>query len=732
MKKETNKKEMSFVKINIYLILCCFMLLSLSTIAYSALNQKLYISGDLALRAVKDLRITDLKYSSNTNSRELFNPKFTSNSITISNNPTSTTGSNTYTATIKNNGTVVMEISNITINPNSNDVTAKIINDTIKVGTTIPAGESVTFSINISGKAGSAIIEFTFKEYVPTPPNEPNLLNGSLTPVVYDETKSSWVVADTTKEWYNYSKQEWANAVILNSGVTKNVGDTVIVPTDTSSTSEVKAMLVWIPRYEYHIEGTYGTHLDGTAGTKALPGQIEVKFIPKSQTTADSNYILHPAFTWDDNSDGTIATSEHISGIWVGKFETTGTATAPTILPNVQSLRNQNISTQFNTSLKLKNYLSNVGTTDSHMAKNSEWGAVAYLSQSVYGKYGNTSYTGANKEVYKNDSSSYYTGRSSGTYPQSGSSSSGTYLYNDLGIRKVITRPGATELEPSVSNTDRYPWLIENGIYKSNIVNKNSTTTNLKFTFTLPESGALSFDWSVSSESASYDYVYYTIKKDGSAMTGTGTSTKIGGTALGTTESTLKYVNVSKELEKGNYEITFTYRKDSSSRNGTDTAYVKNIKVEYGGEIKEEMVQTEATGVGASTTGNITGIYDMAGGAGEYVMGYLTTASTTWGATSSTNDAGFTSAPASKYYDAYTSTTATTACNGGICKGHALSETSGWYNDVAYFVSADYPWFLRGGYYSNYAIAGLFYTGTYNGNASGSNSCRSVFLAPGA
>ena len=37
------------------------------------------------------------------------------------------------------------------------------------------------------------------------------------------------------------------------------------------------------------------------------------------------------------------------------------------------------------------------------MMKNIEWGAVAYLSQSIYGKYGNISYTGANKEVYKND-----------------------------------------------------------------------------------------------------------------------------------------------------------------------------------------------------------------------------------------------------------------------------------------------------------------------------------------
>ena len=409
--------------------------------------------------------------------------------------------------------------------------------------------------------------------------NDPNLLNNSLTPVVYDESKSAWVVADTTKEWYNYAKQEWANAVILNSGVTKNVGDTVIVPTDSSSTSEVKAMLVWIPRYEYKITGTYGIHLDGTAGTKALPGQIEVRFIPKSQTTADSNYILHPAFTWDDNSDGTIATSEHISGIWVGKFETTGTGDTPTILPNVTSLRTQNISTQFNTSLKLKNYLSTVGTADSHMMKNSEWGAVAYLSQSIYGKYGNTSYTGANKEIYKNDSSSYLTGRSSGTYPQSGSSTSGTCLYNNI--------------------TDR--------------------------------------------------------------------------------------------------------------GNGTGSC-----------------------GGGASTTGNITGIYDIIGGAYEYTMGYLTTASTTWGSTSNSNDAGFSSAPASKYYDAYISTTGTTACNGGVCKGQALSETFSWYNDYPSFVAASSPWLRRGGDYSyENSAAGIFSSFNVIGCSSSGTSFRTVLLLPG-
>ena len=592
MKHKGNKKEISFIKKNIYLIIACFLLLSLSTIGYSALNQKLYISGDLALRAVKDVRISNLEFVSSSNGAyEIYNNKFTTDSISIFTVFPEKNSSIVYRGTINNYGTENMVISSINLSTSSTDISYDISN--IKEGTIIENNTSITFDITLtktvppvsSSEVNSILLEISFKEPDPLytdatiAGNDPNLLNNSLTPVVYDATKSAWVVADTTKEWYNYAKQEWANTVILNSGVTKNVGDTVIVPTDTTETSEVKAMLVWIPRYEYHIEGTYGTHLDGTAGTQALPGQIEVKFVAKSQTTADSNYILHPAFTWDDNSDGVIVDSEHISGIWVGKFEMSGTFDEPTIIPNVKSLRTQNVSTQFNTSLKLKNYLNNVSTTDSHMMKNSEWGAVAYLSQSIYGKYGNTSYTGANKEVYKNDSSDLYTGKSSGTYPQSGIASNGTCLYSDV--------------------TDR--------------------------------------------------------------------------------------------------------------GNGTGSC-----------------------GGGASTTGNITGIYDMSGGEYEYVMGYLTTASTTWGSTDSDNYAEFTEAPERKYYEDYTNIDISTACNEETCKGQALNETSGWYNDSADFILTGYPWFIRGASYYYSEDGGLFSFSRSTGSAHYNISFRTVFLAPGA
>jgi len=245
----------------------------------------------------------------------------------------------------------------------------------------------------------------------------PNLYNNTLTPVIYDG--DNWRVADVTDKWYDYSKQEWANAVILDSNVKKEVGDPITVD---GTNPDVLAMFVWIPRYEYKIEGTYGK-----GGINAsIPGEIEINFIKKDTNEPTENYIIHPAFNFGGN---------HISGIWVGKFElshktkiyslncTTETCSESEgirILPNVQSLRNNKVSSFFyaiRSMSKDKNVFgidSNI--LDTHMIKNSEWGAVAYLSQSRYGKYGNNNYEGTNKEVYINNSSNMITGRSGGSY----------------------------------------------------------------------------------------------------------------------------------------------------------------------------------------------------------------------------------------------------------------------------------------------------------------------------
>jgi len=79
-----------------------------------------------------------------------------------------------------------------------------------------------------------------------------------------------------------------------------------------------------------------------------------------------------------------------------------------TVKANVTSWRNISISDSFTTCLNM-NKVNNpykLNTSDSvvdpHMVKNSEWGAVAYLSKSKYGK--------ETEEVFINNSSDFITG----------------------------------------------------------------------------------------------------------------------------------------------------------------------------------------------------------------------------------------------------------------------------------------------------------------------------------
>ena len=163
---------------------------------------------------------------------------------------------------------------------------------------------------------------------------------------------------------------------------------------------------MWIPRFKYQVWTT-------TTSSKGNEQEIQVIFedadTSMSAGTAVGAYRTHPAFWWDDNSDGDVDAGEMVSGIWVGKFETTGNATTPTIKPNSAALVSQNVSTQFATSQKFSAdgnaYVLNHTNTNAHMMKNSEWGAAAYLSRTKYG---------INQEIYINNSSNKITGRSGG------------------------------------------------------------------------------------------------------------------------------------------------------------------------------------------------------------------------------------------------------------------------------------------------------------------------------
>lgn len=119
-----------------------------------------------------------------------------------------------------------------------------------------------------------------------------------------------------------------------------------------------------------------------------------------------------------------------------------------------------------------------------------------------------------------------------------------------------------------------YPWVNNNGVYESgnnNISDSASTMKSNEFTLTKPLT--LSFDWAVSSEE--YDYLYYTIYKNGVALSDTGESTAISGNY----DDDLTYETVTKTLSAGTYSIEFTYVKDAVDDQGLDMGFVKNINV---------------------------------------------------------------------------------------------------------------------------------------------------------
>jgi len=308
---------------------------------------------------------------------------------------------------------------------------------------------------------GKILLEST--QAVPGKPNEPLLAKGMI-PVVYNETDAVWEVADTSTTWYDYNTQMWANAVTVNETASTCADTSTCVDSVTKrdrsyyelnpgtrvSMDDVNTMWVWIPRFKYKI--TTGL---GSSSELINPPQIDVVFESGTGSTGASeavyrtgiaddgtnvNYYTHPAFRNGEKVYNTTAYDiggwdKELTGIWVGKFETGGTADIPLIKPNISSLTNQNVSTQFVTSLKIagstmdgvtgivttngNNYYGLLSGTDTHMMKNTEWGAVAYLSQSKYGKMGNSMYTGLNKEIYSNKTSypSMVTGNSNGTPP---------------------------------------------------------------------------------------------------------------------------------------------------------------------------------------------------------------------------------------------------------------------------------------------------------------------------
>lgn len=246
--------------------------------------------------------------------------------------------------------------------------------------------------------------------------NKPTIMEGMI-PVYYDNVNKVWRKTNENNDgnkWYDYSQGRWANIVLVNENkqdkrLSKSRYDYVNAKDDTVILySDILAFYVWIPRYKYELFNVDFDKIDetiinikfenGTSSTGDVKCISNEDGVEECQNKRNGNWYTHPAFTFG---------SKELEGIWVGKFETTGSEIQPTILPNMVALTNQSVLQQFDTSKIFSSYV-NSKNVDSHMMKNTEWGAVAYLSQSKYGRCNLEC-----NEIYQNNSMGI-TGRSKG------------------------------------------------------------------------------------------------------------------------------------------------------------------------------------------------------------------------------------------------------------------------------------------------------------------------------
>ena len=230
--------------------------------------------------------------------------------------------------------------------------------------------------------------------------NTPNI-GANMELVVFDEGTSEWK-KDETNSGYSYidtsesgkeNKSEWANAKVTTQVNGENV----------------ESYFVWIPRYAYKINGKNDIDIKfikGT-GTEAADGVTTCKYADDPTLNTSTDYIIHPAFTTNADLGG--GWDEELPGIWIGKYEASSvegnsdsdadnvTTKHVKVQPGVSSWRYIQIGNMYTVS---KNYAPDL---KSHMLKNSEWGAVAYLTESKYGRNGT-------EVSINNNGTTYYTG----------------------------------------------------------------------------------------------------------------------------------------------------------------------------------------------------------------------------------------------------------------------------------------------------------------------------------
>ena len=227
--------------------------------------------------------------------------------------------------------------------------------------------------------------------------NSPKITKGMI-PIKYNGT--DWVVcAKEDPEWYSYDNtKKWAN-VMLSDGTYK---EGKVQEGQVVKENELGSMYVWIPRYAYRIAGEKNIEINFLKGNTNQDKDGK-EYTEDENTDTKTTAIVHPAFRLGGGE---------LSGIWVAKFEASGTnkdgqavgngsstsgaeqykpdeTTIAKSLPNKISWRHITVGESEKRSIDIATTAKEqygLNYANSHLIKNSEWGAVAYL---CYSKYGN-------------------------------------------------------------------------------------------------------------------------------------------------------------------------------------------------------------------------------------------------------------------------------------------------------------------------------------------------------
>ena len=276
--------------------------------------------------------------------------------------------------------------------------------------------------------------------------------------------------------WSNYNEKEWANVKTTGGGN--------------------DCYWVWIPRYAYCITGGYHSNTANTIEIKFLKGTsnqpIDGSNITISNRSGSGNWNVHPAFTNEGNGG-----FGELRGIWVAKYEASSSNVSESTLtsdlattgggnvsnlqvrvrPNVTSWRGINVNNIFTVCRNLTakgNSLENTNRLNSHMMKNTEWGAIAYLSMSVYGKNGEVW-----NNPYYNNTTNYspitgLCGNASNGKDKGTTNISDTVRYNEAGGGNASTTGNVYGVYDMAGGA----WEYVAGIYKGTTSDNLGNNTN--------------------------------------------------------------------------------------------------------------------------------------------------------------------------------------------------------------------------------------------------------------